>query len=405
MTRRTKNNALARSGFLAAMAAAAAAGLAVQFASAGASPEKDNPQRPLLITADLLFDGTRFLTGQAVLVRDGKIVQVAPAGTLQAHGARRIEVPGGTILPGFIDMHTHHIVNKVPPLRILQHGVTTARDLGGPLTPVLINAPFQLRQLLSGPIITAKGGYPIPVFPGSGVEVAGPGEARAKVRELAAQGASVIAISLEPGGEAGAPWTLHHASSPPPWPTLSKAELDAIVNEAHLLGKRVVAYLGTPEGAQRALDAGIGEWAHMPCDPLPDSLIQYAGSRKLAIDGTLDTLVLCTGAQHNAGKLVAAGAKLFYSTDMAHPDIPHGIDAQEIHRQLHAGKTVDQALASATSEAGRYLGLAPLGQLVPGAPADIIVTGADPRQNFKELEYPRLVVAGGKVVIERDKGE
>ncbi|MGB6177029.1 MAG: hypothetical protein WBF43_12005, partial [Methylocella sp.] len=353
------------------VAAAIASDLAVQPASGGASPQTSNKPRSLLISADLLFDGTKFLTGQAVLVRHGKIVQVAPLNAIQAPGARTVNVPGGTILPGFIDMHTHHLLNAVPPLRILEHGVTTARDLGGPLKPVTIDEPFQLRQLLSGPIITVKGGYPIPVFPLSGVEVSGPGEARRLVHQLAAQGASVIALSLEPGGEVGAPWTLLPATSPPPWPTLSDAELGAIVQQAHLLGLRVTAYLGTPEGARRARNAGVDEWAHMPCDPLPTGLIQLAGSKKQAIDGTIDTLAQCTGVHDNAKQLVAAGAKLFYGTDMGHIDIPHGIDASEINQQLNAGKTVDQAIASATSEAGSYLGLAPLGQLVPGAPADI----------------------------------
>lgn len=98
---------------------------------------------------------------------------------------------------------------------------------------------------------------------------------------------------------------------------------------------------------------------------------------------------------------------------MGHPDIPHGIDAQEIHIGLHVGfhngqdygTALAQALASATSQAGEYLGLAPLGQIVPGAPADLIVIGSDVHANFKELEYPRVVISGGQVVIERAQGE
>ena len=89
---------------------------------------------PLLIKADTLFDGTEFLdstgSGWAVLVQDGKIAQVGPANQINAEGARIVNVPGGTILPGFIDMHTHHLINGVPPRRMLEHGVTTARDLG-----------------------------------------------------------------------------------------------------------------------------------------------------------------------------------------------------------------------------------------------------------------------------------
>lgn len=375
----------------------------------------------LLITADWLFDGVRFVpgAGKAVLVENGRISAVGPSTMTAPYGARKVNVPGGTILPGFIDMHTHHLVNKVPALRLLEHGVTTARDLGGPLAPVVLAKPFQLRQILSGPIITARGGYPMPVFPASGVEVSGATAAILKVRELVAKGAAVIAVSLEPGGEIGAPWTSHNATTPPPWPTLTTAELNALVAEAHRLKKRVVAYLGTTEGVRRALDAGVDEWAHMPCDPVAHEQWHRAADRGQPIDGTLDTLVSCLGSAHNAGHAAEMGAKVFYGTDNGHPDVPHGIDAQEIHHivhaWMHAGKTWEQAmtlaLSSATGEAGKYLYLGKetnepkLGQLVVGAPADIVVVNGDPRQSFKELEFPRLVVAGGRVVVERASGQ
>jgi hypothetical protein len=321
-------------------------------------------------------------------------------------------------------MHTHHLINAVPPLRMLEHGVTTARDLGSaePLTPATTNKPYRLRQFLSGPILQAPGGYPNVVFPGSGVEVAGVDNVRAKVDSLVAQGASVIAVSLELGGEFGAPWGWHEASSPPgKWATLSDDELNAIVDQAHNKHNvRVTAYLGNSASARRALKAGVDEWAHSPCDTLDGDVIAdagtlplYDGSKGIAIDGTIDTEIKCTGALDNAAALVKAGAKLFYSTDMGHPDIPHGIDAQEIHMGIHVGldnkedflTSLTQALARATSEGGKYLGLEPLGQIVPGAPADLIVIGSDVRVNFKELEFPRLVVKGGLVVIERAKGE
>ena len=52
-----------------------------------------------------------------------------------------------------------------------------------------------------------------------------------------------------------------------------------------------------------------------------------------------------------------------------------------------------------------YLGLAPLGTIAINAPADIVVIGGDVRASFKELEYPRLVVKNGYVVINRPAGE
>jgi imidazolonepropionase-like amidohydrolase len=375
----------------------------------------------LLIKADLLFDGTTFLTGRAVLVRNGEIVTVAPPSQIHAPGARIVNVPGGTILPGFIDMHTHHLINGVSTRRMLEHGVTTARDLGSaePLSRATTGNPHRLRQFLSGPILQAPHGYPNVVFPGSGVEVAGVAKVRAKVDALVAQGASVIAISLESGGELGAPWSWHEARVPPPWPTVTDGELDAIVDQAHSKHHmRVVAYLGNSDSARRAIRAGVDEWAHSPCDRLDADVIAAAGTLRVsdggigvAVDGTLDTEVKCTGALENAAALVAAGARLFYATDMGHPDIPHGIDAQEIHMGLHVGvhngkdflTALTRALASATSESGKYLGLAPLGQIVPGAPADLIVIGSDVRANVKELEFPRVVVKGGRVVIERNR--
>ena len=383
---------------------------------AHATGEPGQYGRPLLIKAGLMFDGTQFVPKQAVLVRRGKIVKVGPAQEIKAPDAEVLNVPDGTILPGFIDMHTHHLVNGVPARRMLEHGVTTARDLGSaePLTPATTNKPYELRQLLSGPILQPPGGYPNVVFPGSGVEVSGAAAARAKVDSLVAQGASVIAVSLEPGGEFGAPWGWHEPSAPPPWPTLSDAELEAIVDQAHNTHHlKVTAYLGTSEGAQRALDAGVDEWAHSPCDTLSPSVLNHAGISGLAVDGTIDTEIKCEGALDNAAALVARGAKLFYSTDMGHLDIPHGIDAQEVHMGLHVGfhnglpypAALTQALASATREAGEYLGLAPLGQIVPGAPADLIVIAGNVLVNFKELEFPRIVVKDGRVVIKRGSGQ
>ena len=389
--------------------------------SAGVSPltsnKYENKAQALIIRAGAIFDGTTFLEGEHdVLIQQGKIAQIGPINTIQARGARVVKIPEGTILPGFIDMHTHHLINNVPPLRILQHGVTTARDLGSaePITGAVIdNKPYQLRQFYSGPILQALGGYPNVVFPGSGVVVSGNSDVRAKVDALATQGASVIAVSLDDGLEAGAPWQWHMPASPPPWPTLSDADLLSIVDQAHKKGLKVTAYFGNDAGAQRALTAGVDEWAHMPCELLTGSVIAEAGSKKIAIDTTIDTFVQCPGVHENSDLLLGAGAQLFYGTDMGHLDIPHGNDASEIHMLLHAlfhngfdyPAALTKALIAATSAPAAYLGLAPLGTIAINAPADIVVINGDVRASFKELETPRLVVKNGYVVINRPAGE
>jgi imidazolonepropionase-like amidohydrolase len=381
------------------------------------SNKYENKAPALIIRAGAIFDGTTFIEGEHdILIQKGKITKIGAINTIRANGARVIKIPEGTILPGFIDMHTHHLINDVPPLRILQHGVTTARDLGSaePITGAVIDKkPYQLRQFYSGPILQAPGGYPNVAFPGSGVEVSGDSTVRAKVDSLVAQGASVIAVSIDDGLETGAPWHWHMPASPPPWPTLSDADLLSIVDQAHKKGLKVTAYFGNDAGAQRALSSGVDEWAHMPCELLSGSVIAEAGRKKIAIDTTIDTFVECQGVHENSDLLLGAGAQLFYGTDMGHLDIPHGIDSNEIHMLLHAGfhngleyvPSLTKALIAATSAPATYLGLAPLGQITTNAPADIVVIGGDVRDNFKALEYPRLVVKNGYVVINRLAGE
>jgi imidazolonepropionase-like amidohydrolase len=390
--------------------------------STGVSPltsnKYENKAQALIIRAGDIFDGTTFIDGDHdVLIQKGKIAKIGPINTIRVNGARVVKIPGGTILPGFIDMHTHHLINNVPPLRILEHGVTTARDLGSaaPITGAVINKkPYQLRQLYSGPILQASGGYPNVVFSGSGVEVSGDSTVRAKVDALVAQGASVIAVSIDDGLETGAPWHWHEPKSSPPWPTLSDADLLSIVDQAHNVHHvKVTAYFGNDAGAQRALTAGVDEWAHMPCELLSGSVIAEAGTKKIAIDTTIDTFVECQGVHENSDLLLGAGAQLFYGTDMGHLDIPHGIDSNEIHMLLHAGfhnglgyvPSLTKALIAATSAPAEYLELDTLGRIAINAPADIVVINGDVRDSFKELEYPRLVVKNGYVVINRLTGQ
>ena len=116
-----------------------------------------------------------------------------------------------TLLPGFIELHAHLSFQNVPADTVLKHGDHDDSGCGRPL-----HKPYggdgNLRVLTSGPILTAPGGYPIPMMgetdiaiPVSTVE-----EARATVRKLINEGAAVIKIALEPGGEAGAPWSSGH---------------------------------------------------------------------------------------------------------------------------------------------------------------------------------------------------
>jgi imidazolonepropionase-like amidohydrolase len=354
-----------------------------------------------VIAADRVFDGTRVLEDHAVAVWGDRIAAVAPAGRLPGQG--QFIRFAGTLLPGFIDLHGHPLLGQVPPETMLRHGITTIRDTGGPLVAPS-GGDGRLRVLAAGPILTAPGGYPIPVFgPGAGLEVPDAQTARAAVGRLVAGGAALIKIALEPGGSPGAPWSGHQPGSPPPWPIPSLEVVRAIVEEAHAHGRIVAAHLSGPEGARLALEAGVDEWAHVPCDPISPGLAARAAAAGVRVVSTLDTLSHCTGVAGNASQLIEAGIRLLYGTDLAHPDVPWGIDAQELQLMLHAGQgalTPQEVLSAATARAGEHLGLAPLGRLVEGAPADLIGVRGDPLEQFKLLEYPDLVVSGGATIVE-----
>ncbi len=171
------------------------------------------------------------------------------------------------------------------------------------------------------------------------------------------------------------------------------------MDEAHHHGVKVSAHLGNETGAQMALDSGVDEWSHVPCEEISVALAERAAAQEVAVIGTLDTLSRCVASMTNATRLVSAGVKLLYGAEVAHPDIPWGIDAQELMHMNTAGMTVEEVLSSATSRAGEYLQIPLLGTLAPGAPADIIAVKGSVELSLKTLEYPALVIAGGQVVL------
>jgi imidazolonepropionase-like amidohydrolase len=364
-----------------------------------------SPERPAVtskvIAAERVFDGRRMLDRHVVTISGDRIAAVEPVDALD--GTEGIRFVDGTLLPGFIDLHAHHVVGRVPPDVLLRHGITTVREVGGPLAPPS-GGDGRLRVLRAGPILTAPGGYPVPVF-GAAVawEIRDADGGRAAVSRLAAGHATVVKIALEPGGAPGAPWNAYQHGAPAAWPMLANDVVEAIVSEAHAHGLTVTCHVSGPAGADIALSAGVDEWAHVPCERLPDDLIAGAAASGVAVVGTLDTLRRCAGVMDNAQRLVAAGVHLLYGTDLAHPDVPWGINAHELILMLDAGQgelTPLDVLASATSRAGAHLGRAPLGQLAEGAPADLIGVRGDPTEQLKTLEYPDLVIAGGVILLD-----
>lgn len=368
-----------------ALLALAALALVLAGAGAGGSVQGD-----LLLTADRVFDGHVMIAKGAVLVRGGTIVAVGPESKLDIRARRTVRLGDSTILPGFVDLHTHQLGQGQ-----LGTPVTTVRDVGAPIfsLPVPSRRAGYPRLLAAGPVVTVPAGYPIP-FGGASIAgvVRSPAEGRALVRKLARRGAAVIKIGLDYG--------------PGDWPVLSSAEIRAIVAEAHLQHLRVTAHVRSTKAARLGMEAGVDELAHMPFLPCgrPDpALMKELARRKIAIVGTLHVISTATNCHRPAGNartFVRAGGLLLYGSDYGNPGIPRGIDSDELRMLVQVGLTPKQVVRRATADAGAYLGLKGVGRLMAGGSADVFAVHGNPFFDLRRLADPTFVVVGGWVALE-----
>jgi imidazolonepropionase-like amidohydrolase len=173
--------------------------------------------------------------------------------------AQVFDAGAGTILPGFVDAHTHGTSDPAVRRNFLTNGVTSVCDLGSPLTEL---PEFELdrigedpvaRGLFAGPILTAPGGLPGPVLGGGlNYEVESPEASRAAVRDIYGQGARQIKVYLqnETGGVG--------------FPMVDEATLGAIVEEAHSLELPVRAHVTYISLLAMALEAEVDSIDHVP---------------------------------------------------------------------------------------------------------------------------------------------
>src|SRR5256885_13237259 len=276
--------------------------LAVGTGLAAQAP-RATPPSPILVKAGRLIDGRSDAPrgGVGILIEGDRITAVGPLAQVQtqAKGARVIDLSQMTVLPGFIDTHTHLLLQGDPTAEsyneqllyqstayrailaarnariALEHGFTAIRDLeteGAMYADVDVKRAVD-RGVIPGPHIFAStramaptGMYPIVsdnwelelphgVQPVDGVE-----GARLAVRQQAAHGADWIKFYADRRYYFGADSVLHS------WVNFTDDEARAIVDEAHRLGRRVAAHaIGSGRDAP-ALPAGLqtNQHSHRP---------------------------------------------------------------------------------------------------------------------------------------------
>lgn len=377
----------------------------------------------ILLMADRLFDGVNSIkTDMAVLVEGNKITSMGPTAHLSGKCGKcsnKLYLGDATILPGFIEFSAHISYLKFSKNAVLAHGITTVQDIGGPLKRPE-GGDGKLRLLSSGPVLQASGGYPLNVFGGRGgfSEMGRPVDSVVQAQKIVLQlydgDATAVTISLEPGGEIGAPWMQQQVGklvSKVPWPILSLPIAKAIVSTAQEYGMKVIAQVGENTGFKRALDAGVDEFSYIPCARISENLLTRAVKQGVTFATSINSLSACRGNRANMVSLSNKHAKFVYGSHMGQGDSPLGISSKELQLMLKltSGSTVESneiinVLKTATSKAGDELSVEPLlGRVAIGAPADIIAVRGNPLQNFKMLERPDLVMSGGKMVINKFK--
>jgi imidazolonepropionase-like amidohydrolase len=381
-------------------------------------------------------------------VEDNRIVAVGPADQVAAPpGAdvRERHYPGGTVMPGLIDVHAHltfgtagrgyetvmsedsddlMLVRAVRNCQAhLRAGVTTVRDCGArdrttlSLREAAAHGLFPApRLLVSGPPITVSGGH----FWWCNGEADGVDGVRARARRLLKDGGDFLKIMASGGGTLG---------TDPSRATYAPGEIAAAVHEAHHAGKLTTAHCLAAESLANAVEGGIDQVEHI-------NFIHPDGSRtfdrriaeRIVERGIYVSPTIQTGYRQierlrakqdpSSGEWTrladlerklesklefvsrfrALGAKIVAGTDAIATFGDYAIGLELLTR---AGLTPPEAILAATSVAAQAIGLGrEVGTLEVGKEADVVVVKGDPSEDIRGIERVALVARAGEVVVD-----
>jgi imidazolonepropionase-like amidohydrolase len=375
--------------------------------------------------------------GWSVRTRGGRIEAAGPSATIDANGAKVVDLPGLTLLPGLVEGHSHillHAYNETPwndqvlheglalrAARAVNHlratlmaGFTTIRDLG---TEGAGYADVELKQavaqgIVPGPrvlastrAIVATGSYAPKGFalewrvPQGAEEADGVDSLMRVVRDQIGHGADWIKLYGD----------YRWGPAPGAHPTFSAEEMKLAVETARSAGVPVAVHSSTPEGMRRAILAGAETIEHgdggtpeiwklmvehkvalCPTLAAGDATSQYAGWRKGQQPEP-------QGIQRKRASFKAAleaGVTILSGSDIG--VFPHGDNARELEMMVDYGMKSVDAVKSATSIAGRVLHM-DIGTVKPGMFADLIAVEGDPTADIGALRKVRFVMKGGAV--------
>jgi len=383
--------------------------------------------------------------GWVVLIVDDRIAAVGPSSSVVVpFDTKVINLPGMTLLPGLIDLHSHlflhpynetlwddQVLKEPLPYRTLEAGVhakatllsgfTTLRDLG---TEGAGNADVSLKRainegMIPGPrlfvatrAIVAIGTYG-PArrnfnteanIPQGAQETSGVEDATRVAREQIGAGADWVKVYADYHG--GLDGVLK--------PTLTENEIRAIVEIAHDSGRKVSAHAASDEGMRRAILAGVDTIEHgyfgsaatfdlmakrgvayLPTLTAEEAYSEYFDHYIPGKTPPSEGMVQVAHAfdlARKAGVIIGCGSDVGV--------FAHGTNYREIEWMARLGMKPVQALQAATSGAARILGKQnEFGRIVAGLHADIIAVEDDPTIRLDTIEHVKFVMKNGVVYL------
>ena len=423
------------------------------------TPPAARPPERVLVKAAHLIDGHSSSPRDkfAVLVEGDRISKVGPAAELQAPGVRVIDLGESWLLPGLIDAHTHvllqgditaadydeQLLKESIPYRTLRaaaavrtavmNGFTTIRDLeteGAMYADVDVKTAIA-RGVIPGPrmFVATRAFAPTGTYPllgyswelqhlPEGVQIMdGPDAIRKAVREQVKYGADWIKFYSD---------RKYYKTNDPKrplrsWVNFTRVELEAMVDEAHRLGRKVAAHAMAWDGIDAALTAKVDSIEHG--DGLTDDLIDRVVKQNVYWCPTI--YVGMYVAQGRGGiwpdliamereafaKALKRGVRIAYGTDVGGYAWTEN-QAKELSVMVRYGMTPMAAIQSATSVAAALLDpICPpqatgcegsnVGSIAPGRFADLIAVAADPLKDISTLEHVQFVMKNGEVLKSR----
>ena len=405
---------------------------------------------PTVIRAGKLFDPAsgRLLDSPVVVISGNHIEALGSRDLATPANARMIDLGSATLLPGFIDVHTHLTFDaggggyeslgiSTPRAALkgarnarltLLAGFTTVRNVGAEgYADVALRDAIEAgdvigpRMQVSGPPLGITGGHcdsnllP-PEFHYSAEGAADGVEAvMHKVREVVKYGVDVVKFCASGG--------VFSKGDNPKLEQYSPAEMEALIAEAHRLGHKVATHAHSALAIKDAVRAGVDSIEHGIF--LDDEGIQLMKEHKTFLVPTSYPLfwfeehapqmhfppwvtekaaIIIPAAKQNMTKAFHSGVRVALGTDAG--VYPHGENGGEFWSMVTLGLTPVQALQAGTINAAELMGWSErVGSISKGKFADIVAVGGDPIADVRLLQHVQFVMKDGVVYKDEIAGQ